>query len=321
MMGMTADTLGNHNFDRGSDVPAHRADPAGRLPVPGGQRRCIPNNGKLPPEWKPSQVFNFDGFKLGVIGYTLPELPTLIFPGYLDPFMVTDPAAAINAEAAKLRSKGKVNASHRRRAHGRRWDGYHQSRPRPLIDLADSLTGVDAVLGGHTHTQYITYPPNGMLVTENPNAGHRFTRIRLTVDTNTKKVIYKTADYHKPWNIGVTPDPAIQAMIDDLNAAAGADLQHGDRQLDGYSPARRFLRPRGWPAVRIADRRCDDRCAAHDLHHRLRHHQLGRPARRPDLPDHGRRRRLLPGLTPRRRTRSRAARCWRCCRSATWSSR
>jgi 2',3'-cyclic-nucleotide 2'-phosphodiesterase (5'-nucleotidase family) len=31
-------------------------------------------------------------------------------------------------------------------------------------------------------------------------------------------VIYKTADYHKPWDIGVTPDPAIQALIDDLNA-------------------------------------------------------------------------------------------------------
>jgi 2',3'-cyclic-nucleotide 2'-phosphodiesterase (5'-nucleotidase family) len=55
-------------------------------------------------------------------------------------------------------------------------------------------------------------------VAESPNAGQRFTRIRLTVDTNTKAVIYKTADYHKPWDIGVTPDPAIQALIDDLTA-------------------------------------------------------------------------------------------------------
>ena len=31
-------------------------------------------------------------------------------------------------------------------------------------------------------------------------------------------MIYKTADYHKPWDIGITPDPTIQAMIDDLNA-------------------------------------------------------------------------------------------------------
>jgi 2',3'-cyclic-nucleotide 2'-phosphodiesterase (5'-nucleotidase family) len=57
-----------------------------------------------------------------------------------------------------------------------------------------------------------------MLVTETPNAGFRFNRVRLTIDTRTKSVIYKTADYHKPWNIGVTPDAAIQAMINDLNA-------------------------------------------------------------------------------------------------------
>jgi 2',3'-cyclic-nucleotide 2'-phosphodiesterase (5'-nucleotidase family) len=91
-----------------------------------------------------------------------------------------------------------------------------------LIQLAGDLAGVDALLGGHTHSQYITYPNNGMLVAESPNAGLRFTRIRLTVDANTKGVIYKTADYHMPWNIGVTPDPAIQAVIDDLNVQLAA---------------------------------------------------------------------------------------------------
>jgi 2',3'-cyclic-nucleotide 2'-phosphodiesterase (5'-nucleotidase family) len=33
-----------------------------------------------------------------------------------------------------------------------------------------------------------------------------------------ERVVYKTADFHKPWTIGVTPDPAIQAEIDALNA-------------------------------------------------------------------------------------------------------
>jgi 2',3'-cyclic-nucleotide 2'-phosphodiesterase (5'-nucleotidase family) len=37
-------------------------------------------------------------------------------------------------------------------------------------------------------------------------------------DSSAKSVVYKTADFHKPWNIGVTPDPTIQARIDDLNA-------------------------------------------------------------------------------------------------------
>jgi 2',3'-cyclic-nucleotide 2'-phosphodiesterase (5'-nucleotidase family) len=58
---------------------------------------------------------------------------------------------------------------------------------------------------------------NGVLVTENRGKGIRFTRIRIVVDDH-RKVVYKTADFHKPWTIGVTPDPAIQARIDALNA-------------------------------------------------------------------------------------------------------
>ncbi|MBI2238897.1 MAG: 5'-nucleotidase C-terminal domain-containing protein [Actinobacteria bacterium] len=94
----------------------------------------------------------------------------------------------------------------------------------PLIDLADGIAEVnnrpivDAVVGDHSDFQALTTRPNGVLVVENRSKGIRFTRIRLVVDTMTKSVVYKTADFHKPWDIGVTPDPAIQARIDDLNA-------------------------------------------------------------------------------------------------------
>jgi 2',3'-cyclic-nucleotide 2'-phosphodiesterase (5'-nucleotidase family) len=88
----------------------------------------------------------------------------------------------------------------------------------PAVQLANNLVGIDAVFGGHTHAQYIANLPNGILFTETPNAGVRFNRTRLVIDTNTKAVIYKTADFHRPWNIGVTADPSIQALIDELNA-------------------------------------------------------------------------------------------------------
>jgi 2',3'-cyclic-nucleotide 2'-phosphodiesterase (5'-nucleotidase family) len=42
--------------------------------------------------------------------------------------------------------------------------------------------------------------------------------MRLVVGPGKDGVVYKTADYHKPWTIGLAPDPAIQAKIDDLNA-------------------------------------------------------------------------------------------------------
>ena len=87
----------------------------------------------------------------------------------------------------------------------------------PIVDLADALTGVDAVIGDHTNFQVSRRGRTASSSTENLSKGVRFTRVRLLVDTRTKEVVYKTADFHKPWNIGVTPDPAIQARIDALN--------------------------------------------------------------------------------------------------------
>lgn len=218
MLGVAADTLGNHNFDRGSAYLRTELIPMATFPYLAANV-VFEDSGLFPPEWKASQVFNFNGFKLGVIGYTLPELETLIFPGYLDPFMVTDPVAAINAEAAKLRSRGKVKAIIAVGHIGANGTNVTSPDPdSPLLQLANNLDGVQVVMGGHTHTQYITKADNGVLVVESPNSGLRFTRIRLVVDANGKNVIYTTADYHKPWNIGVTPDPTIQALIDDLNA-------------------------------------------------------------------------------------------------------
>lgn len=217
MMGLSADTLGNHNFDRGQEYLRTVLIP--RSDFPYLSANAVYPDGTLPPEWKASHVFDFRGFKLGVIGYTLPELPQLVFPGYLDPFVITDAADAVNAEATRLRSRGKVNAIIAVGHLGA--DGGTITNPdptiSPLLDFAGELNHVDAVIGGHTHRQYIT-SKDGVLVVENMNYGLRFTRMRLVVDTNTKAVIYKTADFHKPWNIGVTPDPAIQMMIDDLNA-------------------------------------------------------------------------------------------------------
>jgi 2',3'-cyclic-nucleotide 2'-phosphodiesterase (5'-nucleotidase family) len=217
MLGMSADTFGNHNFDYGQEYLRTVLIPRSNFPYLGAN--VTYPNGKLPPEWKSSYVFQFDGFKLGVIGYTLPELPQLIFPGYLDPFVIKDPVKSVNAEANRLRSGRKVNAIIAVGHLGA--DGGTITSPdpaiSPLITFASQLKNVDAAIGGHTHRQYIT-STNGVLVAENLNYGLRFTRIRVVVDTNSKKVVYKTADFHKPWNIGVTPDPEIQAMITQLNA-------------------------------------------------------------------------------------------------------
>ena len=88
----------------------------------------------------------------------------------------------------------------------------------PLVDLADGASGVDVVIGDHTNLQVNAVRPNGVLVVENLSRGVRFTRVRIVVDAAADAVVYATADHHLPWNIGIEPDPAIQALIDELAA-------------------------------------------------------------------------------------------------------
>lgn len=216
MMGFNLDGLGNHNFDHGQTYLRTELIPLADYPFLSANL-VDPNTGLTPPEWKPSTVFEFNGFKLGVVGFSNSDLVSLIFPGNLDPFVVTDPVDAVNTQVAKLRSKSNVNAIIAI-GHEGATDGTLTDPTGPLIDLADNASGVDAVLGDHSDFQVISTRPNGVLVTENRSKGIRFTRLRLAIDTNTKAVVYKTADFHKPWDIGMTPDAAIQAKLDDLNA-------------------------------------------------------------------------------------------------------
>jgi 2',3'-cyclic-nucleotide 2'-phosphodiesterase (5'-nucleotidase family) len=221
-MGLSADGLGNHNFDKGEGYLRNTIIPLANYPHVSSN--IVDSSGKTPAQWSPSTTFNFKGVKLGLIGFSNTDIPFLTFPGALGPFHVGDPTAAVNAEAAKLASKtdaivamghlgvdgpvGSVNPL-----------GLSTNPFGPLVTLSDGVTGnLDAVIGDHTNFQALDTRANGTLMTENLSKGARFTRLRLVVDKSEHSVVYKTADFHKPWAIGVTPDPAIQARIDELNA-------------------------------------------------------------------------------------------------------
>ena len=221
-MGLSADGLGNHNFDKGEQYLRNEIIPLAKYPHVSAN--IVDANGNTPAEWSPSTTFNFHGAKLGLIGYSNTDIPFLTFPGALGPFHVGDPTAAVNAEAARLASRtDAIVAMGHLGVDGPAGSvtplGLSSNPFGPLVTLSDAVTGnVDAVVGDHTNFQVLDTRPNGTLMTENLSKGVRFTRLRLVVDKSEHKVVYKTADFHKPWAIGVTPDPAIQARINDLNA-------------------------------------------------------------------------------------------------------
>ena len=215
MMGFTADGLGNHNFDKGQAYLRDTLIPLANFPYLSAN--VVDANGKTPKEWSPSKVFSFDGFKLGLIGFTNEDAPTLVFPGSFDPFHVANATSAVNAEAAKLKA-AKIDTIVAM-GHLGATAGTLTNPTGPVVDLADNVTNVDAVIGDHTDFQVLTTRANGVLLVENRSKGLRFTRVQLVVDASSKSVVYKTANFHKPWTAGVTADPAIQARINELNTA------------------------------------------------------------------------------------------------------
>src|SRR5690606_19567349 len=111
-----------------------------------------------PAGFAPSAVFEFNGVSLGLIGFTNPDVPNLTRPGATGPYRVADPVAAVNAEAERLRAEGveAIVAFGHLGATG----GDAENPTGPLMDFADAMIGVDAVMGDHTDIEVLSVRPN-----------------------------------------------------------------------------------------------------------------------------------------------------------------
>lgn len=213
MMGFTADGVGNHNFDAGFTYFRDTIIPLANYPFL-TTNIVDQTTGQIPPNaWRPSLLLNLNGVKVALIGYSNEDIPSLIFPGNLGNNYVAPAAPAVSAEAAALAKKADVLVA---LGHLGATRGSVFAPTGPLADLANAVTGVQVVIGDHTNFQ-VNATIAGKLVVENLSKGVRFTEITIVTGPQGKPV-YMTAANHKPWNIGVTPDPDIQARIDELNA-------------------------------------------------------------------------------------------------------
>jgi 2',3'-cyclic-nucleotide 2'-phosphodiesterase (5'-nucleotidase family)/predicted AlkP superfamily phosphohydrolase/phosphomutase len=216
LMGFDFDGLGNHNFDRGEAYFREEIVPLADFEYLSSN--VVDDDGNTPPEWKKSRIITLEpGLRIALVGFSNPDIPELTKPGSLGPFHVADPLEAVNAEARRIARQRKDVAAIVAMGHMGATAGGVNDPTGPAVDLADAVQNVDVVIGDHTNFQVVSRRANGVLLTENLSRGVRFTRVRIFVDMHDKEVVYTTADFHKPWNIGVTPDPAIQARINQLN--------------------------------------------------------------------------------------------------------
>jgi 2',3'-cyclic-nucleotide 2'-phosphodiesterase (5'-nucleotidase family) len=214
MMGIDADTFGNHNFDRGIAHLQSQVDLA-EFPFVSANLKNLDDNLTGVEPW---QMFEVGGIKVAVIGITNEEAPTLVSPGAFGTIEITDSTRAANKTAMEARKAGAqvvVVLTHK----GIRGFNADGSAFGELIDLANSVPAgqIDLIVGDHTDFTYSGVHQDRVLAVENRSKGIQFAQILLEVDSK-GKVVSKSVTFHTPTAAAVTPDPAIQAYIDDLTA-------------------------------------------------------------------------------------------------------
>ncbi|MCP9485130.1 MAG: 5'-nucleotidase C-terminal domain-containing protein [Gaiellaceae bacterium MAG52_C11] len=208
LMGFDADTLGNHNFDRGIAHLQRMIDLADFSYVSANLAHVEDNLRGV----APFAIFERAGVKIAVVGITNPEAPTLVFPGSFGTIQVTDPVAAAN-KARKAAKKAGANIFVAIAHLGATGTDPATGEPTgPLLDFAKQVKGFDVILGDHTDVAVNTVVDH-TLVVENRSKGVTYARTTLVFDPHQKRTIERSAEFVTPLSSAVTPDPAIEAML------------------------------------------------------------------------------------------------------------
>jgi 5'-nucleotidase len=235
-----ADTLGNHNFDKGLAHLQEQIDLAEFSYVSANLANIDDNLTDV----APFVIEKVGGVKVAVIGVTNPEAPTLVAPGALGTIEITDPAAAANAaraEAEELGAKVFIAIGHL----GIEGTDESGELTGPLTEFAEDVQGFDLILGDHTNVQYKN-TINGALVLENLSKGATYAKTTLHYDRRTGGIVTASSEFVVPLTNAVPPDPKVVELLAPYRTELAA-------QLDGVIGVATDIFPRGGNIERIRE--------------------------------------------------------------------
>jgi 5'-nucleotidase len=163
----------------------------------------------------PFTIIELSGVRVGFIGITLQEAPTIILPSSVRGLTFGEEAAAANEAARELRAQGVraiVVVMHEGGDQRGRGVNACDSISRDLRDLSTRMSSdIDVIVSGHSHQAY-NCRIGGKLVTSAASSGRLVTDIDLRIRRSDGEVVAKVAR-----NLVVTrdvpKDPAQSAII------------------------------------------------------------------------------------------------------------
>lgn len=226
---VAASVVGNHEFDEGlpelrrlqgggchpTDGCAFRPDFAGAsFPF------LAANVGGASPPLPASTVVETGGVRIGVIGVTLRDLPTVVTPDAIRGLTFGDEVEAIDRASAELSAQG-VNAQvvllHQGDEGAATPDACPAAPDGPASRIARAASPqVDVFLTGHSHQQYVCAEPDPAGVPRPVVQGLSFGRLLSVVDLtieNGDVVRDRTTARNEVVTRDVAPDPAAQALV------------------------------------------------------------------------------------------------------------
>jgi 2',3'-cyclic-nucleotide 2'-phosphodiesterase (5'-nucleotidase family) len=173
--------IGNHEFDWGQAILNQLAESAG-FPFLAAN---IQDTQHKNPVWaKPFVVLEKRRLKIAVVGLTTPETPYSTKPDNVSGFTFQEPEQALPQLIRELRSSGAdlvVLLSH---------SGLDADRK-----IAESVSGIDVIVGGHSHTA-VAHPLRigETIIVQAGSNGAYLGVLQLKVDSSTRKVIDYTRE-------------------------------------------------------------------------------------------------------------------------------
>ncbi|MDI2027538.1 bifunctional UDP-sugar hydrolase/5'-nucleotidase [Saccharopolyspora sp. TS4A08] len=239
-LGVATSVVGNHEFDEGFEELQRLSD-GGCHPVDGCQfRESFPGadfeqlganvtfeDGR--PALKPFDVQTVGGTRVGIIGATLEELPSVVAPGAIEGLKFGDEVEAINRTSQVLDGMGvKAQVVLLHQGDGTEGGGPDDCNltPGPAAEIAKAASpNVDVIFSGHSHSQYnctVDDPAgNPRQVLQGASYGRLLSVADLAIDRVTQDVVRAETEAHNEIVTRDVPaDPAAQALIDEAATKA-----------------------------------------------------------------------------------------------------
>jgi 5'-nucleotidase len=272
-MGLVASALGNHEFDQGAKELLRQQH--GGCDSPRPAKACQLNKdfkgagfsylatnvvdeatGKnLVPGWR---IVDVKGIKVGLIGAVLQDVPSVAVGSAIKGLSFLDEAGSINKVLPAMRAQGAqvfVVLIHEGGHTGDAFDKVNcDGLEGPIVGIVKKLDpAIRLVITGHSHKGYLC-KVDGRVVTQADAAGHLLSRIKMTVDPVSGKV--EDIDVRNVVMApgAFTPDPQLQAYLQDVRSRSQAVLAAPVARIGAASVPRRDADGAGSPlGTLIAD--------------------------------------------------------------------